>query len=71
MLTLNLLDLLKKSAPARVVVVAAAGGMDIKPDLENLNSESGFGIFRSLGGAQACNDLFTLKLARELDGTGE
>ena len=70
-LTNGLVDLLKRSAPARVVVVAsdahrACKGLDFD-DLESKKRYSAFGVYCA---SKLANVLFARELARQLDGTG-
>jgi NAD(P)-dependent dehydrogenase (short-subunit alcohol dehydrogenase family) len=72
LLTLLLLDVLKASAPARIVSVAsdahhyAGGGLDF----DDLDSTKGFSPMRVYARSKGANILFTRELARRLDGTG-
>lgn len=71
LLTNLLLDLLRRSAPARVVTVASgahrAGGLPF----DNLQFEHGsYGIMRAYARSKLANVLFTRELARRLAGTG-
>lgn len=68
LLTYLLLPLIKQSAPARVVNVASAGqqAMDF-PDVMLTHDYSGLRAYRQSKLAQI---LFTVDLARELEGTG-
>ncbi len=70
LLTNLLLDLLKKSAPARVVSVSSdahrMGRVDFA-DLQSEKSYSGMGVY---GTSKLENILFTKELARRLEGTG-
>jgi len=66
-----LLDMLKASAPARVVSVSSGAHLRAKGiDFDDLNAEqsySGMGVY---GKSKLANVLFTYELARRLDGTG-
>ncbi len=66
-----LLDLLKASAPARVVSVSSGAHQRAKGmDFDDLNSEqsySGMGVY---GRSKLANVLFTYELARRLEGSG-
>ncbi|KAM3959835.1 retinol dehydrogenase 12 [Aphomia sociella] len=69
LLTHLLIDILKKSAPARVVVVASSLYRLASVDLENpnpVNTLPGYLYYMS----KEANILFTLELARRLEGTG-
>ena len=70
LLTNLLLDLLKKSAPARVVNVSSAAHAYGKIDFDNLQGEKKYGGFSAYANSKLANVLFTYELARRLDGTG-
>jgi retinol dehydrogenase-14 len=70
LLTHLLLDLLKKSAPARVVNVSSAAHAYGKLDFYNLQGEKKYGGFSAYANSKLANVLFTYELARRLDGTG-
>ena len=70
LLTSLLLDLLKASAPSRIVNVssnAAQGGRINFDDIEGRRGYSGFGAYSQ---SKLANILFTFELARRLQGTG-
>lgn len=70
LLTHLLLDLLKASAPARIVNVSSAahtGTRGIADDVENPRSYSGWAAYSQ---SKLANVLFTYELARRLEGTG-
>ena len=70
LLTILLLDLLKASAPARVVNVASSSHKSIKSvDLENLQGESNYDGFTAYSLSKLGNVLFTQSLADKLNGT--
>lgn len=70
LLTLLLLDLLKASAPARVVNVASAAHMNAEVDWEDLQTTHSYGFGqRAYGQSKLANLLFTYELARRLEGT--
>ncbi len=75
-LTLRLLDILKASAPARVVSVSSEGHRFGPLDFDDLQSERAYqGItylaaMRVYGRSKLANLLFSNELARRLDGTG-
>jgi retinol dehydrogenase 14 len=70
LLTILLLDLLKQSAPARIINVSSnahqAGKIDFD-DLQNKRSYQGFSVYSE---SKLQNILFTRELARRLEGTG-
>ena len=70
LLTERLLDLLKKSAPARIINVASEAHRQGKIDFADPNydkrSYSGFGAY---GTSKLANILFTRELAKRLEGT--
>ncbi|MGC1376048.1 MAG: SDR family NAD(P)-dependent oxidoreductase [Anaerolineales bacterium] len=69
LLTQELLALLKKSAPARIVNVASTFASDL--DLDDLQFERRpFESFKAYAQSKACNRLFTWALARRLEGSG-
>lgn len=71
LLTNLLLDLLKASAPSRIVVVASDLHRIGNIDKENLNSEKSFaGAWKSYGNSKLANVLFTKELSRILQGSG-
>ncbi len=71
LLTNLLLDLLKKSAPARVVTVSSAAHDMVKDlDLDDIQSEKKYRGFQVYGKTKLMNILFTKELAKRLKGTG-
>ena len=71
LLTNLLLDLLRRSAPARVVTVASAAHRQGDMPFDDLQFESGrYGIIRAYARSKLANVLFTAELARRLAGTG-
>lgn len=70
LLTHLLLDLLKASAPARIVNVASDAHRDASINFDNLNGEQGYNWYNAYGQSKLANILFTRELARRLDGTG-
>lgn len=68
LLTNLLLDVLKASAPSRIVFVAS---QVLSPlDFEDLQAEQHFGRFRTYGQSKLCTFLVTQELAKRLQGTG-
>ena len=71
LLTNLLLDLLKVSAPSRIVVVSSDLHRVGNIDKENFNSDKSFaGSVRAYGNSKLANILFTRKLSKMLQGTG-
>ncbi|MBZ0302793.1 MAG: SDR family oxidoreductase [Anaerolineae bacterium] len=73
LLTNLLLDVLKRSAPARIVNVSSdAHRMVRRMNFEDLNSEKSWGImgWKAYGQSKLANILFTRELARQLEGSG-
>lgn len=70
LLTDCLLDLLKKSAPARVINVASNAHRGMKLRFGDLMSEKGYSGFSVYGRSKLANILFTKELAERLQGTG-
>jgi NAD(P)-dependent dehydrogenase (short-subunit alcohol dehydrogenase family) len=71
LLTLELLPLLKASAPARVVNVSSASHLQMKLDCDPLTGLENRPYFswRAYGRSKLANLLFTYELARRLEGT--
>lgn len=70
LLTNLLLDLLQKSAPARVVNVASINHRMGTMDLDDPGFEKGYSILKAYNRSKLGNVLFTRELARRLEGTG-
>ena len=70
LLTLELLDLLRHSAPARIVNVGSEASDRAKLDLDNLQSERHFSLIGSYSQSKLAIMLSTFELARRLAGTG-
>lgn len=69
-LTLQLIDRLRASAPARIVnVTSAAEAMGVI-DFDDLMGERRYGALRAYAQSKLANVLFTYELARRLEGTG-
>lgn len=69
LLTNLLLDLLKKSAPARVVSVSSEAHRGAKMSWDDPQLRQGWSSFRAYGQSKLCNIYFTRELARRLEGT--
>jgi retinol dehydrogenase 12 len=70
LLTLELLSLLKASAPSRVVNVASDAHRGMRLDFEDLENRKRYSGLRVYGQSKLMNILFTNELARRLQGTG-
>lgn len=72
LLTTLLLDRLAESAPARVVTTASGAHVGARIPFDDLAGERSFGPrgFARYGQTKLANILFTLELARRLEGTG-
>ncbi|WP_227438999.1 SDR family oxidoreductase [Methylobacterium sp. W2] len=69
-LTLELLDLIKASAPARIVNVASMAHKRGRIDVEDIDRARRYGAVKAYSQAKLGNVLFTAALARRLAGTG-
>ena len=70
LLTNLLLDLIKASAPARIVNVTSEAHRGSRIHFDDLQGEKKYSAFRAYGQAKLANILFTYELARRLEGTG-
>ena len=70
LLTNLLLDLLKTSAPARIINVSSSGHTRGTIDFDSLRGERKYGGIAAYGQSKLANVLFTYEMARRLDGTG-
>ncbi|XP_034107859.2 retinol dehydrogenase 13-like isoform X3 [Drosophila albomicans] len=69
LLTILLLDLLKKSSPSRIVNVSALAHVDGSINFDDLNSEKSYSPRKAYGQSKLANILFTRELAKRLEGT--
>lgn len=70
LLTVDLLDLLKSSAPARIVNVSSDAHRSAHIDFSDLNLEKGYSGWKAYGQSKLANALFTYELARRLVAAG-
>jgi NAD(P)-dependent dehydrogenase (short-subunit alcohol dehydrogenase family) len=70
LLTNLLLDLLKKSAPSRVITVSSEARRGASIDFDDLQSERRYRGFSVYGMTKKANILFTYELAERLEGSG-
>jgi NAD(P)-dependent dehydrogenase (short-subunit alcohol dehydrogenase family) len=70
LLTNLLLDLLKKSAPSRIITVSSDAHRWGKIDLNDLQSKKRYRAFPVYGTTKLANIMFTYELAERLEGTG-
>ncbi len=70
LLTHLLLDLLIKSAPARIINVSSAAHFGGRINFDDLNAEKGYNGWGAYSNSKLMNVLFTYELARRLEGSG-
>lgn len=70
LLTDLLLDLLKRSAPSRVITVSSEAQRSGAIDFDDLQTSRRYSAFRAYGRSKLANVLFTYELAERLEGTG-
>jgi NAD(P)-dependent dehydrogenase (short-subunit alcohol dehydrogenase family) len=70
LLTNLLLDLLKASAPARIITVSSGAHMAGSTSFDDVRAERGYNGFRIYANSKLANVLFTYELARRLEGSG-
>jgi NAD(P)-dependent dehydrogenase (short-subunit alcohol dehydrogenase family) len=64
------LDLLKASAPSRIINVSSVGHYSGHINFDDLNLEKNYGGWKAYGQSKLALVLFTHELARKLEGTG-
>jgi len=69
LLTNLLLDILKASAPARIVNVSSGSHLGASIDFDNLQGERHFHGMQAYGQSKLANVLFTYELSRRLNGS--
>ena len=70
LLTNLLLDLLKRSAPSRIITVSSEARRSAEIDFDNLQSGRRYRAYPVYGMTKKANILFTYELAERLEGTG-
>ncbi len=71
LLTLLVLDLLRASAPSRIINVSSEAQRRARPDMNDLQFERRkFNTFAAYGQSKLLMNAFTFELARRLEGTG-
>lgn len=70
LLTNLLLDMVKDSAPARIINTSSSAHYRDVLDFDDLNLEHGYWIMKAYGQSKLANILFTYELARRLEGSG-
>ncbi len=70
LLTDLLLDILKRTAPSRVITTSSAAASIGHMHFDDLMLENGYAAFKAYGQSKLANMLFTFELARRLQWTG-
>lgn len=68
LLTHLLLDLMKRSAPGRIINVSSMAHAWSSIDLDDINSEKGYDKRKAYSQSKLANVLFTHSLAKRLEG---
>ena len=70
LLTTLLLDRLRQSAPARIITTASGAHLEAHIPFDDLAAERSYKAFGRYGETKLANILFTIELARRLEGSG-
>ncbi len=70
LLTNLLLDTINASAPSRVITVSSTMHHGAQMNWDDLQFERGYSAFKAYGHSKLANVLFTVELARRLEGSG-
>jgi NAD(P)-dependent dehydrogenase (short-subunit alcohol dehydrogenase family) len=70
LLTNLLLELLKKSAPSRVINVSSVSHFGGRMNFDDLQMEKGYWVMKAYSQSKLAQVLFTYELSRRLQGTG-
>jgi NAD(P)-dependent dehydrogenase (short-subunit alcohol dehydrogenase family) len=70
LLTNLLIERLKSSAPARIITTASNAHRGARIPFDDINAETSYRILGRYGETKLANILFTIELARRLEGTG-
>jgi len=70
LLTNLLLEVLKKSAPSRIINVSSASHYRGHMNFDDLQLKKGYGVMKAYSQAKLAQVLFTYELSRRLEGTG-
>lgn len=68
LLTYLLLDLMKRSAPSRIIIVASVAHTWTELRLDDINSERSYDTMKAYGQSKLANVLFARLLAKRLQG---
>ncbi|XP_041041158.1 retinol dehydrogenase 12-like isoform X1 [Carcharodon carcharias] len=69
LLTYLLIDLIKKSAPSRIINVSSKAHKMGSIQFDDLNSEKSYNSVKAYAQSKLANIMFTMELARKLEGT--